>query len=206
MQAFTHFSRHAFGRLTQRTHLSCEDVAWTLDQQLYANSGRIPGFDREHLVFWSAADQTCFVAIRDCRTGTVVTILPLEYHARIAWRISEADCEKARHLIKSAPPRWRQKPDAGNPTLFLVSSCYRDEEGLQKTKVLVKAPSAPFSNDIRRFLAESPVFSQVPELARAKGVSESAIFSLLVRLGNHSDPIVIDYPDIRAPTDMSPAD
>ena len=79
MQAFTHFSKHAFDRIAQRTHLRCEDIARILDQKLALNTGRKPGLNRNHLLFYSIPDDDFFVAIQDELTGTIVTVLPLDY-------------------------------------------------------------------------------------------------------------------------------
>jgi len=91
MQVFTHFTHHAFDRITERTKLSCEDISFILDNKLVVNMGCKPGMPRQHLLFYSDLDDEYFVAIQDEMSGTIVTILPLEYHANLAWKVSEDD-------------------------------------------------------------------------------------------------------------------
>ena len=105
MQAFTHFSRHAFERIAQRTKLSCEEIALIIDRKLIVNTGRKPGFDRNHLLFYSAPDDNFYVAIQDGLTGTVVTVLPLDYHANLAWVVSLEDCALAEAVLHARMTR-----------------------------------------------------------------------------------------------------
>lgn len=63
-----------------------------LDHGLAVNIGVEGG--RVHRLFYSAPDRMCFVAVQDEHDGAVVTVLPIDYHARCAWRVSaEAQCE-----------------------------------------------------------------------------------------------------------------
>ena len=103
MQAFANFSKHAFERIEQRTSLSYEEIAFILDRKLTVNVGKKPGIHRNHLLFYSIADDDFFVVIQDELMGTVVTILPLDYHANLAWKISQEDCFKARDIYLCYP-------------------------------------------------------------------------------------------------------
>ena len=98
MQAFTHFSRHAFERIGQRTKLSCEEIASILDRGLVFNTGKKPGFNRNHLLFYSEPDDDCYVAIQDGLTGTVVTVLPLDNPGNLARKVTPDDCPKAKEI------------------------------------------------------------------------------------------------------------
>lgn len=98
MAAFTFFSKHAFMRIAQRTLLSYEEITLILDKGFYINTGTEPGFNLDHLVFYSHKDEKCFVAIRDHYSGKVVTVLPLEYHKNLAWPISDSDIAKAQEI------------------------------------------------------------------------------------------------------------
>ena len=191
MQSFTHFSRHAFDRIGQRTSLSCEEIAEILDRRLVINTGRKPGFNKNHLLFYSHRDRCCFVAIQDELTGTVITILPLDYHENLAWKVSEIDCQKAMDTFLSAPPVVRQAPSE-LPKVFVISGHFLDEAGRQKTKVLLKLSCVPYENDLRNFLADENVFRRIAELALKKRIPAKRMFSITVRHGNDGAPIVID--------------
>lgn len=192
MQAFAHFSRHAFQRIAQRTKLSCEEIARILDQGLAVNTGRKPGFNRNHLVFYSMPDDDFFVVIQDGLTGTVVTILPLEYQANLAWQITDQDCAKAREILLNAPRAALPLKTESDASHFILSSHFVDSEGNQKTKVLFKRGSWRYGNDIKAFLSDPAAFSNLDELARSKGIDPMRMFSVSIRLGNKGDPILID--------------
>lgn len=93
---FSYLSEHAILRLRQRTQLQPNEMNHLLDNHGYFRLGSHAGFHREHLLFYSPKDDTCFVAIQDHRMGKVVTILPTNYHKNLAWTVTENDCEQAK--------------------------------------------------------------------------------------------------------------
>lgn len=95
-QRFAYASFHASKRIAQRTSLDILKLMSYLDADVCINIGYHAGMHRRHLLFYSAPDDTCFVAIQDPRYGKVVTVLPLEYHRRLAWAVSEEQCELAK--------------------------------------------------------------------------------------------------------------
>jgi hypothetical protein len=95
-QRFAYASFHARKRIAQRTSLDILKLMSYLDAEVCINIGYHAGMHRRHLLFYSAPDDTCFVAIQDPRYGKVVTVLPLEYHRRLAWAVSEEQCELAK--------------------------------------------------------------------------------------------------------------
>jgi hypothetical protein len=192
MQAFAHFSKHAFERTAQRTKLSCEEIARILDRGLVVNTGRKPGFNRNHLVFYSTPDDDFFVAIQDELTGTIVTILPLEYQSNLAWQVANQDCAKAREILLNAPREPLPLQTTSNAIFFVISGHYLDSEGNQKTKTILKTGSMRYGNDIKVFLSDQGIFSRLGELAKAKGIDPKQMFGVSIRLGNHGDPIAID--------------
>lgn len=192
MQAFTHFSRHAFERIAERTKLSCEEIARMLDRKLALNTGRKPGFNRNHLLFYSVPDDDFYVAIQDELTGTVVTILPLDYHANLAWKITPEDCTKAKELSINATVEHVQTQSTYSPTVFIVRAHFLDGEGKQKTKVIQKISSASYENDVNRLLSDQTVFSKFNLFAAKIGIDPKKIFGITICLGNNGTPIIID--------------
>jgi hypothetical protein len=190
-QSFAHLSWHAFKRVRQRTSLSCEEIANILDNKLVVNTGKQPGFNRNHLLFYSLRDDDWFVAIQDGLTGTVVTILPLDYHQNLAWKVSQADCEKAKELFLTAQ---LPKLDAVSalPKVFLISGLFLDDHGRQKARLLLKTSSAPYEDDVAKFLADDDVFGRIGDLASAKEIPFERMFSLVIRHGRNGNPVVID--------------
>ncbi len=200
MQSFTHFSRHALVRAAQRTSLSCEDIAEILDRKLVVTIGITPGFNRKHLLFYSVPDDDYFVAVQDGLTGTVVTILPLDYHENLAWKISNVDCEKAKDIFLAAPPLVKQDPSKPSKA-FIISGHFIDENGQQKTKLILKESCDAYENDLMKFLAENRIFLQIDKLAVAKGIPTERMFSITVRQGRNGTPVVIDHRIVEAVPD-----
>ena len=96
MAHFSYLSYHAQKRAAQRTALRGDEIASILNAGLAVDAGCMPGFNKRHWLFYSAPDDACYVAVQDTLTGTVLTILPLAYQERLAWKIDDADCERCR--------------------------------------------------------------------------------------------------------------
>ena len=180
----------------QRTRLSCEDIARILDRGLAVNTGRVPGFNRNHLLFYSAPDDNFFVPIQDELTGTVVTILPLDYQETLAWKVSKEDCAKARELVLRAPKEENSQQAASLAKAFVISSYFLDGEGNQKAKAILKIAAAPYQHDVKALLDDTSLFARLDELTKASGIECRTILGYSVRLGNHGTPIAIDYGEI----------
>lgn len=82
----TTFTGHASRRVDERLRLSNEEVKQLLDQDKCVPLGGDGASNRViHKLFYSEADSYWFVALQDERTGSVVTVLPIDFHR---WRIS----------------------------------------------------------------------------------------------------------------------
>lgn len=189
MQAFAHFSQHAFVRIAQRSALSCEEIAEILDQKRCISVGKAPGFNREHWVFYSAQDQCCFVAIQDTMSGTVITVLPLDYHRTLAWEIAPTDCEKAKSL---ATPVGMGSSGKQTATMFTIRGHYLDETGAQKTKTLLKTPSAAYHHDLKQLLSDERLFQGLEAIAVEKSIPAHRMFSVSIQQGSKRTPLYID--------------
>ncbi|MBK1620747.1 hypothetical protein U5801_15815 [Lamprobacter modestohalophilus] len=192
MQAFTHFSKHAFDRIAQRTQLRCEDIAHILDRKLALNTGRKPGLNRNHLLFYSIPDDDFFVAIQDELTGTIVTVLPLDYHANLAWNISSEDCASAKALCMNAAAEHAQSQRSSSATTFFIHGHFIDTEGKQKTKALQKINSVAYKNDLENLLSDQAIFSKLEGVAADKGIDIKKMFGITIRLGRKGTPRIID--------------
>jgi len=95
----THFTHHAYERIGERVRISPEQLARLIDNDLTVPLGMEPGRTRIHRLFYSHIDEQCFVIIQDERTGSVITVLPVDYHERIAWKISLTAQQMARSLV-----------------------------------------------------------------------------------------------------------
>ena len=95
----TAFSRHACERLAERLAAEPDEIADQLDWDLAVNIGGEKGTKRIYRLFFSREDHQCFVAIQDEKTRTVVTILPVDYFERIAYRIPQPFLIEAEQLV-----------------------------------------------------------------------------------------------------------
>lgn len=199
MQRFTYFSRHAFKRLSQRTHLTVDEAAMLLDEKRYVMAGLAPASETEHLVFYSQRDESCYVAVRNRLSGKVITIWPLEYQANLAWKITTKEIEKAKLLAPTeqqpckadfAPVR---KP-CGNAR-FLVSMHYNDSEGNPKARRLFSVDPSLYEGDIRALIADPALFRLASSRAEVLGVTSESIVWLAIRHGGSlkKTPVIIDW-------------
>jgi hypothetical protein len=112
----THFSIHAFERASQRLSMTHAELAFLLDEGLTIEVGREQKAKRVHRLFYSPNDAQCFVAIQDSHKGTVITVLPMDYHERICWVVSVGAQKKAKALlIKEAAEPAPREPIAQEP-------------------------------------------------------------------------------------------
>ena len=190
MQAFSHFSQHALVRIAQRTKLTCEDIARILDRKLTLNIGRKPGFNRRHLLFYSALDDEFYVAIQDELTGTVVTVLTLEYHANLAWSVSLEECARVKNIYLST---LEDKPKllTIKPSVFIISGHFLDHAGYQKTKVIRKISSEPYENNAKKLLSDREFFSKLNVFATEKQIDATKMFGISIRLGIKGPPMTV---------------
>lgn len=190
MQAFTHFSQHAFVRIAQRSALSCEEIAEILDQKRCISVGKAPGFNREHWLFYSLDDQCCFVAIQDTMSGTVITVLPMDYHKKLAWEVKSTDCAHAKKLAKPYQTAHTEKQTAA---IFSIRGHYLDETAAQKTKTLLKVPCDTYQNDLKQLLADEHLFENLAEIAKEKEIQPDRMFSISIQQGSKRTPFYIDF-------------
>ncbi|WP_227498076.1 hypothetical protein [Moraxella macacae] len=95
---FSYLSKHAVKRLRQRTQMTTVALTHLLDNGGMLNIGRIPGLNRQSLLFYSPKDEQCFVALRNDNIGKIITVWLLEYHKQLAWAVTEEQCKQAKQL------------------------------------------------------------------------------------------------------------
>lgn len=182
-------SRHARIRLATRTSLSMTEIAAILEKRLTVNLGHKPGILRDHLLFYSAPDDTCFVALQDSVDGTVVTVLPLDYHASLAWEVSQDDCARAKALVieaqTAAPPL---------STYFHIMVHYTTAEGGSKIKNIRKIKAEKFNHDLSLFKASVDADNLFRESMPKLSMPARNIFAMTVRLGFRGLPTSFEGP------------
>ena len=92
---------HAELRLAQRTRLTVAQLIQLIDGNMTHIVGCRPQPPHAHHLFFSVKDLDHFVAVQDISTGEVITVLPLDFHANLAWKIGKQHLQSA--MLKSAP-------------------------------------------------------------------------------------------------------
>lgn len=184
MSIETFFSRHAFLRANQRLSIDVDELAAILDNGAFVDIGSEPCTSRSHRLFYSAPDRTCFVAIQDSMTGTVVTVLPLEYHKNLAWEVSEADQSIAKKLMESFRSKHVfQKLEASTISIS-VSYIESAETMVRKTKKLFGISVSDFPS-IRDVLSMPNLIEKIEAVAAEKGIGKGMILGAMLRKGSN---------------------
>lgn len=182
------FSEHAVLRIKQRTKMTPTDILNLISNGGALNMGTKPGIPKRHLLFYSPVDDNCFVAIQDESDGTVITVLPVDYHANLAWEVTpelEDDAKSlyanatTRNLIDSPSPLHEQ------PHNFVVSCRYYDANLLIKTKRLFSVPLEPYESDVDSLVSCRQFRLQIVTHATAMGIMPSMLEDIYVRIGSN---------------------
>jgi hypothetical protein len=192
MTRFAHFSKHALSRIGQRTKLNYFTIADILDYGGAVDVGTEPVFDRKHWLFYSEVDDSCFVAVQDALTGLVITVLPLDYHENLAWKVGEEDIGEAKSLATTFTPS-SAKSSSAPPSIIIVKARYMSSEGYQKTATLTKFKASDYKSDLFKVLNDESFESEVERHCRRKGIDTSKIYEVSIALGNDGEPIAINW-------------
>ncbi len=157
---------HAEQRLTERTSLLPSAFLRLLDHNLTVSAGVEPYTRRRHRLFYSEADKAHLVAIQDFETGEVITILPIDYHENLAWKISEKSLRRA---------VWLQNPSL-HQALYAVAPASSPGSKCQVTGVF-------FGDDMRsrNHNLGSHRFEEMPKTPQDALLDESFVDKLLTK-------------------------
>ncbi|MCK5896763.1 MAG: hypothetical protein KAG20_08160 [Cocleimonas sp.] len=101
-------TRHANEKIEERLLMSAKTLCELLDADIVVTTGGETRSNRYHKVFYSPLNKMCFVAIQDCKTGHIVTVLPIDYHQNTAWVISY----DAQNMAKARMQDYLQEKEA----------------------------------------------------------------------------------------------
>lgn len=181
---FSHTSRHARSRIRQRCRLTEREIVALLDAKACVDTGQKPGCDRHRLLFWSAVDGAAFVAVRDARKGTVVTVLPLDHHTRLAWPVKPEDIDLAKRLAAQR--------DTG-PARVKLNLHHLDDEGRLKTRCIWRGEAIADTRDVPHLLARRDVHAEWVKSLRDAGMHADRLVGLSLRPGDSGERV--DLPD-----------
>tara|TARA_B110000196_G_scaffold293833_1_gene282429 strand:+ start:14490 stop:15116 length:627 start_codon:yes stop_codon:yes gene_type:complete len=186
---FTSLTRHALCRLGQRTGIDGDSLRKLLDKGGYIKLGLESAFDRQHCLFYSQPDNECFVAVQDIKTGEVITVLPLNYHKTLSWKMdkklyNEIDEEFLRRAEILA--RYNVDPDSMAFQMSLKIR-YLNSNDTLRTKTLKKFPAEQYQNNSNSFISnKQEIFNIVTCWLKEKEANK--VIDLYVSLGRKSSP------------------
>lgn len=150
---FSHLSKHASCRLQQRTGFKEDKIIALLDADCYIRLGIETGFDREHCLIYCELKNEHYVAVRDIRCGTVITVLPLDYHKNLCWKINNSCLTVDVELLRRARVAAVYKINNGNmPFHISLKVRYITPSGELKTNTMKKFSAAKYSYNPEQIL------------------------------------------------------
>jgi len=143
-------TKHGRLRLNERTTLTEQAFTTILDTYRTSSAGYEPKTFRWHRLFYSRPDDKHFVAIQDISNGEVITILPLDYHENLAWKISK---KKLRQAIFRVDPHRHAELYMPQPspslTKFTITGVFWNEciQSVKKNLGSYRFSSFPTSSE-----------------------------------------------------------
>lgn len=185
--------------------MTWQEIANLLDRKVCVDSGHVPGFSRHHFVFYNPIEQTYFVAIQDIKSGTVVTVLPLTYQARLTWAIPDDTCEQAKLLYEEYTRSEADKANkheallkaandakVANSRSFVVFIHYEDAEGHYKTRKLMSIQAAQYNFKINNLIQDKQLPDMLQSSLEQTDVLATSISSITIKNGRKAPPHFID--------------
>ncbi|MFQ3190902.1 MAG: hypothetical protein ACI936_002038 [Paraglaciecola sp.] len=199
---FTHFSKHSILRIGQRTKLTPARIADIVDMGLAIDVGVERVFNRKHWLIYSSEDDDFFVAIQDSFTGLVVTVLTIDYHRNLAWKVDKEFFVKAKFAItkdnvdvllvdfkrKNTSPRKTEECKA-----IFVKVRFLDANNTVKTKQLFTLPAEDVEHPIDHVVINSELKESIKASCELKGVNYSGILEVLFSFKKSIDTKVVDW-------------
>lgn len=195
------FSFHALERVRGRLALSHNDLVDLLDAGLFVNIGQETGNNRVHKLFYSQPDEMCFVAIHDVSTNTLITVLPLDYHANIAWVVSLDAQIQAKDLLASkegTPKELNEVEEVDKTTSFKIGLQYWNGQNKIKFLYLGSWPSLPYQRDIDRLIQDKKFLEFIDKkyqekFEKMKSEGDFHLGSLVIKTGKKGKATFISF-------------
>lgn len=191
----TNFSFHALERVRGRLALSHNDLLDLLDTGLFVNIGQENGNHRVHKLFYSQPDGMCFVAIHDVKTNTIITVLPLDYHANIAWVVSlDAQIQAKDLLMKKEEALlepFEKIDEVDITTTFKIGLKYWNGQNKIKFISLGSWPSLPYQRNIDKLIQDERFHDFIDnkykeKLEKMKSEGDFHLVSLIIKTAKKS--------------------
>jgi len=186
-------TEHARQRIAERSVTAEESVLSMLDAGLFVPIGTEAGTNRSHELLYLPEDGHWFVAIRDLRTLELITLLPIDYHENIAWKVSFDAMQTAREMVTGEKRRGEAEPHAHarpEPTTLKISLIYEVDFIRTARKSLGTHPIVPGFATGELF--SDPSFGrEMLERIDRKGIPLDSAVCIAVRKRKHDDEVLL---------------
>jgi hypothetical protein len=175
-----------------RTALTAEQVAWILHYRLALKLGTDVGTVKMRFLLWSPVDNDYFVILQDTLNGDVITLLPIEYHENLAYKIDDVKREYAKRLLPSMEvlDYWMlTQEQQSKPSNFFVNVLYTNSEGLAKAKQLFSCPITDQCSTIDELIKHGLSKKDVERAIASLEIDPSSVTGLSVRMGRKGNPL-----------------
>jgi hypothetical protein len=197
-----HFSKHSIKRIAERTQLKPQDISTIIENGSYVSIGSIPGFNKEHLLFFSVADNDFFFIVRDYFTMSILTVLPVTYQRWLPRAITGEDLSLALNLAtkERTAPKERSIPknEQDNELIKKIHIFIRyvsSRDGKAKSKSIVKVNSNEFSFSVENAVSSPEVKALVKEALNGLSdeIDKYYPIEFFVKNGNRSIPEIVSF-------------
>jgi len=198
----TKFSFHAYERVLGRISMTHRELADLLGADLVIVIGQEQNNNRVHKLFHSAKDNVCFVAIQDIKTGTVITVLPIDYHENICWSVSIDAQQQAKKIItKDECITSNIEVINSNATVFRISGNLVDDYGKYiKTLNLGSWPCTPYEHSVDSLIEDDKfkdfLVEKINEKLGTLCNTPILIQTIAIRIGSRGEPVSFSLSDL----------
>ncbi len=190
------FSGHSLDRIFKRLSMPKLELAEILEKNLTIDIGIEERSHRMHRLFYSDYDRICFMAIQDMKTGTVITVIPIDNHG-IAKNISLDAQVAAQQLWMSSSDNYCQSRSLTNSTMKKLKFTGYLTDELGNVKVMsfgeLSVTDGSFSMDkmTSDILLMGDLKEIIYKITVRKKICLTDIQSLYVRIGSKGKPILL---------------
>ena len=199
----TNFSFHAYKRVLGRMSMSHRELAEHLDADLVINIGQETNNNKVHKLFYSTKDKICFVAIQDVKTGTVVTVLPIDYHENICWAVSVDAQSQAKSIVAKEDVTWPNVEILNtNATVFRISGTLVDSYGKHLKNVSLGSwPCEPYEHSIDALIEDKQFVDCLVDRMKEK-INDmekdrpTYMQTIAIRIGSRGEPVFFSTSEV----------
>lgn len=174
---------HAEERLHQRSSETLDSLERIISERKYVSIGHEAGSNREHFLFYSREDQIWHVIVIDVKTKQIITILPIDFHENISWKVSADALQEAKDVIEGKENLEVAQPLGLAPSVIRIVGVY--SQSWKRSKRL-NLGSWPFNHNLQlpEFFPDAEFWTTVEGRIQGKEQSLENIESMFIYRNN----------------------